>query len=63
MKLFLLFSLQSCSNHQAYEAQRNSQKTQCLNLPVTQYDEYMDNLSDSYNQYLDKTQGNDEFNR
>ena len=52
--LFPLLILQSCSNHLAYETLRNSQKTQCLNLPLAQYDECMDNLNDSYNQYLEQ---------
>lgn len=50
----ILLLLQSCNKELAYEAVRSNQKFECQKLPPPQYDECMERLGDSYDEYNKK---------
>jgi len=50
--------LNACSNKQMYNALQGREKVECQKLPQSQYEECMEQVSESYESYQSKRKSN-----
>jgi hypothetical protein len=55
--LIAVLMLSACTNRGAYEAMQASERFECHKVPTSQYDECMEKLNTSYEQYERERRG------